>query len=303
MIPAIMDILIRFRAYKYEITADIEKAFLQVNMSEDQRDFTRFLWFRDPTVDFDELELIVLRFTKLVFGINVSPFLLNATLRHHISEYSKEDIEFATKLIKSLYVDHVNTGSNSAVKGFEFYKKAKTCLGFAMFNLQKWASNSEELMDLIRREREQRDLQAEPAVIDKPDSVSDNMINDPEDCKTVHVTQDSVTFAKVSVGPELQEIDSSNQVKILGNRWDFREDLLTFDFQSLVEFARELSPTTRNIIRIYSKVFDPVGVISPIFVVLKLMFRRFVWNDMVGMKQFQIQRQRFYVVGLRSDRV
>ena len=46
--------------------------------------------------------------------------------------------------------------------------------------------------------------------------VSDNMINDPENCKTV--TQDSVTFAKVSVGPDLQEIDSLNQVKILGNR-------------------------------------------------------------------------------------
>ena len=87
------------------------------------------------------------------------------------------------------------------------------------FNLWKWASNSEELMDLIRKEREQRDLQAEPAVIDKPDSVSDNMINDPENCKTV--TQDSVTFAKVSVGPDLQEIDSLNQVKILGNRWNF----------------------------------------------------------------------------------
>ena len=43
-------------------------------------------------------------------------------------------------------------------------------------------------------------------MIDKLDSVSDNMINDPENCKTV--TQDSVTFAKVSVGPELQEIDS-----------------------------------------------------------------------------------------------
>ena len=106
-----------------------------------------------------------------------------------------------------------------------------------MFNLQKWASNNEELMDLIRKEREQRALQAEPAVIDKPDSVSDNMINDPENCKTV--TQDSVTVAKVSVSPDLQEINSLNQVKILRNRWDFREDLLTFDFQSLVEFARE----------------------------------------------------------------
>ena len=39
-----------------------------------------------------------------------------------------------------------------------------------------------------------------------------------------------------------------NQVKIMGNHWDFRQDLLTFDFQSLVEFARELSPTKGNII-------------------------------------------------------
>ena len=74
LMPAIMDILIRFRAYKYGITADI-------------------LWFRDPIVDFDQLELIVLRFTNIVFGISVSPFLLNARLRHHISEYSKEDTE------------------------------------------------------------------------------------------------------------------------------------------------------------------------------------------------------------------
>ena len=63
-----------------------------------------------------------------------------------------------------------------------------------MFNLRKWASNSEELMGFNSKRREQRDLQAEPAVpapvIDKPDSVSDNTINDPENCKTV--TQDNV---------------------------------------------------------------------------------------------------------------
>ena len=82
-----------------------------------------------------------------------------------------------------------------------------------MFNLWKWASNGKELMELIRKEGEQRDLQAEPAVpvpvIDKPDSVSENMINDPENCKTV--TQNSVTFAKVSVGPDLQEVDSLSE--------------------------------------------------------------------------------------------
>ena len=181
LIPAIMDILIRFRAYKYGITADIEKAFFQVNISEDQRDFTRMLWFRGPTVYLDELELnYCTSIHQISFWDKFLAFLLNATLGHQISEYSKEDIEFATKLIKSLYVNDVNTGSNSVVGGFEIYKKAKTCLGSAMFNLPKWASNSQELMDLIRKEREQRDFQEEPAVpapvIDEPDCVSDNAI-------------------------------------------------------------------------------------------------------------------------------
>ena len=85
-------------------------------------------------------------------------------------------------------------------------------------------------------------------------------------------------------------------MKILGNRWDFREDLLTFDFQSLVEFGRELSPTKRNIIRIYNKVFDPVGVISPIFVVLKLMFQRiclerYGWDEVIPDSETAILRR------------
>ena len=127
-------------------------------------------------------------------------------------------------------------------------------------------------------------------VIDKSDSVSDNMINDPENCRTL--TLDSVTFTKVSDGPDLQEINSFNQVKILGNQWDFKEDLLTFDFQTLVEFARELFPT---IIHIYSKVFDPVGVISPIFVVLKLMFQRiclerYSWDEVIPDSEIAILR-------------
>ena len=53
-----------------------------------------------------------------------------------------------------------------------------------------------------------------------------------------------------------------------------------------MEFAGELSPTKRSIIRIHSKVFDPVGVISPIFLVLKLMFQRiclerYGWDEVI----------------------
>ena len=40
-----------------------------------------------------------------MFGLNASPFLINATLRHHISKFMAVDPEFVKKLIDSFYVD------------------------------------------------------------------------------------------------------------------------------------------------------------------------------------------------------
>ena len=45
----IMDIVLRFRVHNVALTADIEKAFLMVSVSEEDRDILRFLW--DPGSD------------------------------------------------------------------------------------------------------------------------------------------------------------------------------------------------------------------------------------------------------------
>ena len=43
----IMDILPRFRIHRVAVIADIEKAFLMVSVSEEDRDALRFLWIHD----------------------------------------------------------------------------------------------------------------------------------------------------------------------------------------------------------------------------------------------------------------
>ena len=43
-------LLLRFDIYKVALTADIEKAFLQVGLQPADRDVTRFLWLKDPTM-------------------------------------------------------------------------------------------------------------------------------------------------------------------------------------------------------------------------------------------------------------
>ena len=68
----IFDILVRFRAYKFALTADLEKAFLMVSVEEADRNVLRFIWVDDPFKDYPEFKIY--RFTRVVFGVSSSPF-------------------------------------------------------------------------------------------------------------------------------------------------------------------------------------------------------------------------------------
>ena len=108
--PYIYDVLLRFRINKIAITGDIEKAFLNVSVDPRDRDCLRFLWVDDVTRRHPNIQ--VYRFARVAFGVSSSPFLLNATIRHHLVS---TDIprEFADKVLKSLYVDDFVGGDDS----------------------------------------------------------------------------------------------------------------------------------------------------------------------------------------------
>ena len=113
----ILDILLRFRTYQVALTADIEKDFLMVSMAEDDRDALRFLWTDD--VDSDPPTIRDLRFTRVVFGVSSSPFLLNATIDHHLEKYVASHPNLVKTLRRSIYVDDEVTGAdteNEAIK-------------------------------------------------------------------------------------------------------------------------------------------------------------------------------------------
>ena len=46
-IPSLFDILVKFRCHPVALTADIEKAFLQIQVKQVDRDKLRFLWVDD----------------------------------------------------------------------------------------------------------------------------------------------------------------------------------------------------------------------------------------------------------------
>ena len=105
---SIFDILLHFRLQRVALTGDIEKAFLMVSVNDRDRDSLR-LWSANPSVE--SAELITLRFTRVVFGVSASPFLLNATINHHMETYRELDPNFIDKFLSSIYVDDVVSGS------------------------------------------------------------------------------------------------------------------------------------------------------------------------------------------------
>ena len=82
----LLDILLRFRVHDVAVTADIEKAFLNIEIDPGHRDLLRFLWVED--VDKESPEIKLLRFTRVVFGVNASPpsfsMLLSDTMLIHV---------------------------------------------------------------------------------------------------------------------------------------------------------------------------------------------------------------------------
>ena len=100
---SIFDILVRFRLQRTALIGDIEKAFLMISVQEKDRDSLRFLWTTD--LNSEKIEPTPFRFTRVVFGVSSSPFLLNATINHHIEAFRETDSAFVNRFLSSIYVD------------------------------------------------------------------------------------------------------------------------------------------------------------------------------------------------------
>jgi hypothetical protein len=51
LLPEILSTLLRFRLYPVGIIGDISQAFLQLSLDRNDRDLTRFFWYRVTTDD------------------------------------------------------------------------------------------------------------------------------------------------------------------------------------------------------------------------------------------------------------
>ena len=251
----ILDILLRFRTYRIALIADVEKAFLMIAVSKDDRNSLRFLWIDD--VEKPQPELQQMRFTRVVFGVSASPFLLNATISHHLDKYHNDHPELVNTLKRSIYVDDVTYGADQDDDAYKLYTMSKKVFADGGFNLRKFVTNSPTLRKRISEEqRLPADDEVNRSIMEEDETYTSNLL----------------TGSK----PDGQ--------KVLGVSWDPTNDVLLFDIRAIVNSLHTLEPTKRNIVGVASRFYDPLGFLSPVIIMLKVFFQELCkvkldWDD------------------------
>ena len=244
----ILDILLRFRTYPIALTANIEKVFLMISVSEQDRDALRFLWV--DNVYSKDPKILTLRFARVVFGLSASPFLLNATLQHHLHQYSSTHPEVVRLLVNSTYVDDIVCVARDEQQAYQLYETSKELFKQGGFNLRKFVTNSKSLQERINTQ--------------ESSGLTVQELHPP-------VRANDDTYTKEMFGT-MQFIQPGEQ-RILGVHWDVTTDQLYFRLTDVAWLASELVPTKRNLIATVGKFYDPVGFLSPIVIKFKILLQ------------------------------
>ncbi len=102
--PDLTGVLMRWRLKRVAWIADIEKAFLNIALPEEDAQAIRFLWTSDPADP--KAPKIAYRWNRLPFGLTSSPFILRAAISKHLRTFKTKFPDLVTDIEAQLYVDY-----------------------------------------------------------------------------------------------------------------------------------------------------------------------------------------------------
>lgn len=149
----LLQMLLEFRCSPVVLIADIRKAFLQIGIRPSDRDALRFLWVDQlPCKTINTPNVVEWRMTRVPFGASSSPFLLAATLRHHIMSMRGRYPDMADRLIQSFYVDDLVLGCSSEDDALQAYQQTRSIITEAGMDLRKRSSSLSSLQNQFMRD-------------------------------------------------------------------------------------------------------------------------------------------------------
>ena len=136
--------LLKFRCYPVALNADISKMYREVKLSAPDKDLHRFVWRKDPTSAIKDY-----RMKRVTFGVSASPFLAVRTLKQIADDHGEEYPKATQHITNSFYVDDFLGGAANPEEAITLFNDIRAILQKGGFNLRKWRSNSQEVLNYI----------------------------------------------------------------------------------------------------------------------------------------------------------
>ncbi|CAK5042496.1 unnamed protein product [Meloidogyne enterolobii] len=171
IMPDLAGLLIRFRIPKIAMWSDIEKAFHALELDPEDREVVKFIWVKDIREPISLKNIQYYRFSKVPFGVISSPFLLSATVSHHLGLVDDPVAKIAKK---NAYVDNLLIGVETKQEGWDAYIRLKEIFKSADMNLREFITNNEQLNSSLPIE--DRLEKSEPKVLGIPWNIKNDKI-------------------------------------------------------------------------------------------------------------------------------
>ncbi|XP_077262598.1 uncharacterized protein LOC143897666 [Temnothorax americanus] len=134
LLPALTDVLLRWRRHRFVFATDIEKMYRQIDVHQEDVDLLRILWRFDPREPILEYWL-----TTVTYGL--------ATMHQLAKDEKHRFPEGASVLEEDTYMDDVISGAKTLAAALEKRRQLERICMAGGFPLKKWSANDETLLE------------------------------------------------------------------------------------------------------------------------------------------------------------
>lgn len=137
-------IIMRWRQFRYVLTADIAKLYRQILIDPRDRDYQRILWRSSSSDSVEEYRLLT-----VTYGTTSAPFLALRVLQQLAHDEGTQYPLALPALQDQIYVDDCIFGADDKILARQTRDQLIEMLEKGGFHLRKWASNCSSLLDDI----------------------------------------------------------------------------------------------------------------------------------------------------------
>ncbi|XP_039546986.1 uncharacterized protein LOC120492801 [Pimephales promelas] len=146
LMNSLTGILLRFRQYPVALTCDIERMFHQFHVDKADRDYLRFLWWRNGDLDSQPQTF---RMRVHLFGASSSPGCANYGLKHLAREGEHLYPLGSQFIMRDFYMDDGVSSVECAEKAIQSAREARQVCALGGLRLHKFVSNNKAVLESI----------------------------------------------------------------------------------------------------------------------------------------------------------